>query len=361
MIGILVCPIDGQRLIEVALSEAERSVGQGGRLVTRLNDSASAFGPTDRVLMRADARWAYPIVDGFPVLLAPERLFADGAALAIDLRDPRYEEAYEEMEFYNRVGREEAATVEHSEAAVALKPIDGARMTFPEPLEAWVDSPYEFGAKVDAYRFLAPLEGKVVLQVGGKGLHAVKFLLGGCAEAWLVAPMVGELTFATALAERYGVLDRLHCVTGIGEELPLASDSFDAVYVGGSLHHMQTDVAIAEIARVLRPGGRFAAVEPWKAALHGIGTRIFGKREPEVHCRPLTSDRLASMTTSFARPRIEHHGAISRYPMIAFGKLGIRIKARTAGRIMAADDWLTRRWRALHRQGSVVAVLGEKA
>ncbi len=44
------------------------------------------------------------------------------------------------------------------------------------------------------------MTGARVLQVGGSGLHAVKFLLAGAAETWLVSPVHGELIFGRALA-----------------------------------------------------------------------------------------------------------------------------------------------------------------
>ncbi len=42
---------------------------------------------------------------------------------------------------------------------------------------------------------------------------------------------------------------------------------------------MTTEVAMPEIARVLKPGGKFACNDPWRAPLYGIGTKILGKRE----------------------------------------------------------------------------------
>ena len=44
---------------------------------------------------------------------------------------------------------------------------------------------------------------------------------------------------------------------------PFADDSFDAVITSEVLEHIQDDVdAIAEMVRVLKPGGRFAATVP---------------------------------------------------------------------------------------------------
>src|SRR5574338_619544 len=42
--------------------------------------------------------------------------------------------------------------------------------------------------------------------------------------------------------------------------------------------------ALRECARVLAPEGRFAAVEPWRGPLYGIGTALLGKRDRRVRC-----------------------------------------------------------------------------
>jgi len=56
-----------------------------------------------------------------------------------------------------------------------------------------IDAVYDCGGQWDAYNHLAPIRGKRVLQVGGKGIHAIKFILAGVKEAWLLSPMIGEL------------------------------------------------------------------------------------------------------------------------------------------------------------------------
>jgi ubiquinone/menaquinone biosynthesis C-methylase UbiE len=54
-----------------------------------------------------------------------------------------------------------------------------------------------------------------------------------------------------------------HFVTGDGQSMPLADESFDGVICMNALHHMDDyDTALREIHRVLRPGARAAFSEP---------------------------------------------------------------------------------------------------
>ena len=49
---------------------------------------------------------------------------------------------------------------------------------------------------------------------------------------------------------------------GNAEQMPYAASSFDAVYGSSVLHHLDLDRALAEVFRVLRPGGRCVFTEP---------------------------------------------------------------------------------------------------
>jgi ubiquinone/menaquinone biosynthesis C-methylase UbiE len=44
--------------------------------------------------------------------------------------------------------------------------------------------------------------------------------------------------------------------------MPFADGSFDVAYGSSILHHLNLDDALAEVFRVLRPGGRIAFTEP---------------------------------------------------------------------------------------------------
>jgi ubiquinone/menaquinone biosynthesis C-methylase UbiE len=229
--------------------------------------------------------------------------------------------------------------------------------TFPEPHEFWLDAKYDCAAQFDAYMNLAPLAGKRVLQVGGKGLAAMVFLAAGAAEAWLITPMLGELRCARAIAQVLGFADRFHGVAAIAEELPFGPGSFDGAYAGGCVHHMVTALALPEIARILKPGGRFSAIEPWRAPLYRIGTAIFGKREVDVHCKPLTKARVQPMFDTFPAAQMIHHGTLTRYPLLACMKLGLDSRLRTVWRWNKFDDALCSAIPGMRAMGSSVALL----
>lgn len=98
--------------------------------------------------------------------------------------------------------------------------------------------------------------------------------------------MLGELT------RRFPAVP---AVAGTAERIPLAGATVDAVLAGQAFHWFRLDPALTEIARVLRPGGVFAALwnyddetVDWVAQLdklahtsashlHSPGTGLFGR------------------------------------------------------------------------------------
>jgi uncharacterized protein YbaR (Trm112 family)/SAM-dependent methyltransferase len=361
----LVCPVTKRPLRLCSLEEACSKVSGGAPLAPRATDAVKPVGPTSQVLLRDDHACAYPVVDGYPILLAPEVLTSSDRRGSFDLKDPRYAEAYEEMTFYNDFASAAASAIEGSEAFLAIRPvmgISGPRSeSFPEPWRLWLDAAYDSAAQGEAYAHLAPIAGRRIVQVGGTGTHAVKFVLAGARYACLATPMLEEARFTQALALRAGVSDRVGCVIAIGEELPFASESMDGIYSGGCMHHMVTQLALPEAARILVKGGSFAAVDPWRAPLYAIGTRLLGKRETAVYCRPLTPARIAPLRDAFSETKIVQHGTLTRYPFLALKKFGIDSSlaiVRAVGRI---DDALCSLIPGLRSMGSSVAVLGRKS
>ena len=361
--SIFICPQSKLPLRPLTLDDTKQAMG-ATELAPRTNVEPAPFGLTPMMLVRSDNASAYPIVDGIPILLAPEQITPANRRQEFDLQDVKYAEAYQEMTHYNEIGKAEAAAIKNSQSYQVVEPVlklsPEVRRTFPEPKAAWADSIYDCKAQYYAYQHLGPMPGKRVLQLGGKGIHAVKLLLAGAAEAWVLTPMLGEIYCSISLAKEAGVLDRLRCVVGVAEEIPIADNTFDAIYSGGCVHHMATELAMPEIARVLKSGGRFSSMDPWRAPLYAIGTKILGKREVNVFCRPLTRARVAPLFTSFAEAEKVQYGTLTRYPALALWKFGVNMPFNMMWRLYQFDDALCSCVPGLRNLGSSVALFGTK-
>lgn len=344
-------------------SEAEEIAG-GPLVALRLNghDRAAPVGPTPRVLMASESRF-YPMVEGIPVLLRPEVLGPEADQREFDLEQPAYHEAYLEMDFYNQVAGSMGESVESTHNFERLQKLTSAspaqKATFPHPHDFWIDARHDGLSQVDAFEALAPIAGKRIVQGGGKGQYSVMFLLADAAASILVTPMLGEAVFATKLAAALGVGERFLAIVSVAEELPLGDGAVDGIYAGGCAHHYDMSQAMPEAHRVLTTGGVFAAVEPFRAPLYSLGTRIFGKREPNAFCTPMTHDTAAPLETTFEESEIVLHGTLFRYGMIAASKAGVALDLKTMLRLDRLDDKIADR-AGIRKYGSSVALIGRR-
>lgn len=320
--------------------------------------------PVTRVPLNRVGNWMarpdgafYPVQHDIPILLGPEISGAVAPA-----RTGHYAEAYAERAFYDAEAEALLARIrQHGLASYIsddIRVLNALRAHAPAfPAEEWlcarVDAPIEW----DCYRHIGAITGQRAVQIGGTGTAAIAFMLAGAASATLVTPMLYEALLTHELARLYDVA--VQCVVGIAEEIPLPSASADVIYSGGCVHHMTTSMAFPEVSRVLAPGGRFAALEPWRAPLYGIGTRLLGKREANPYCRPLTPERMAPLFTAFTDARYVQHGTFTRYPLLAMEKFGARVPLRVARTLGEWDDRLCSIF-GMRRFGSGVAILASK-
>jgi len=104
-----------------------------------------------------------------------------------------------------------------------------------------------------------------VLEVGtGTGLHAVWLLERGVASYSGIDVSEAMLDIARRRLSRCD--GRVRLTVGDAQRLPFKDGEFDSAFSSATLHHLgDAALGVRELARVVRPGGRVAAIEPnWK-------------------------------------------------------------------------------------------------
>lgn len=119
-----------------------------------------------------------------------------------------------------------------------------------------------FGAHVDAYerarpawpeaaaRWLVPPDARLVVELGAGTGKLTRALTAVAPRVLAVEPDARML----AVLREHG----LDGVEGSAESIPLGEGAADAVVAGSSIHWFELELALPEIHRVLRPGGRLA-------------------------------------------------------------------------------------------------------
>lgn len=128
----------------------------------------------------------------------------------------------------------------------------------------------------DIYEQLLPLQGANILELGcGKADKTRAISQGGKVNS-ITALEVDEIQHAANL--RNSDLANVTFRLGGAEAIPADDESFDIVLMFKSLHHVpvdQMDKAMAEISRVLRPGGLAYISEPVFAGEFNEILRLF--------------------------------------------------------------------------------------
>jgi ubiquinone/menaquinone biosynthesis C-methylase UbiE len=142
---------------------------------------------------------------------------------------------------------------------------------------------------------LGDLNGKRVADVGcGKGRFA-RIVKERNPSASVVA-----LDLAEAMLQ--GIPPDIDSVAASMTALPLATEAFDGAYATESLEHaVDVPAAVAELARIVKPGGRIVIIdknaEAWGRLKTPEWEQWFGRKELEkllsLHCRQVTSRPLS--------------------------------------------------------------------
>ena len=162
--------------------------------------------------------------------------------------------------------------------------------------------------------FLTRIRDRHVLDYGcGFGWHSVAYLRNGASEVSCVDIGEANVAHTRALAERYGVSDRLHTYLGDIDEISLPAGTFDLAITVNTFEHFLDPGGILRVCRpALRTGGKMLITfgPPW---LHPFGSHMnHFTRVPWVHL--LFSER----TVMKVRENFRDDGA-SRYSEVEGG------------------------------------------
>ena len=116
--------------------------------------------------------------------------------------------------------------------------------------------------ELDVLQSLVPLANARIVEAGCGAAHLARELLGRHPGAEVVGIEVDERQLAKNLQ---APVERLHFEKAGAQAMPFADASFDGALMLKSLHHVPMplmDQALAEVARVLRPGGWLYVSEP---------------------------------------------------------------------------------------------------
>ena len=144
-----------------------------------------------------------------------------------------------------------------------------------------------------------------VLDVGCGGGAVAKAVKAARPDLEVFGCDMSESALAAANAEPGGVEFR----QATAEHLPFAAGEFDGVWIFDVLEHVDSpERVLAEVARVLRPGGRFHIVLPLEGQprtlyrLVGCGTRWTAKVRNAGHIQIFSASRFESMAAAQGLP-----------------------------------------------------------
>ena len=108
---------------------------------------------------------------------------------------------------------------------------------------------------------MGDVRGKRLLDLGaGLGESSVYFALQG-AQVTMTDISPGMVQTGRELARRYGV--EVEGIVSGAEDLSIAAESFDYVYIANTIHHVRDrDALFQKIHRALKPGGFFFSYDP---------------------------------------------------------------------------------------------------
>ena len=164
-------------------------------------------------------------------------------------------------------------------------------------LEGWSETK----SKNEGLRRLDVAAGERILEVGfgtGHGLVALARQVNQSGKVYGLDISAGMLGVARQRVEKRGLMDRVDLLIGDAEAMPIAEDSFDALFMSFVLELFDTPripIILQECQRVLRSGGRIVVVALSQEGDTRLMRRLYEwahRQFPRVvDCRPIYVQR----------------------------------------------------------------------
>jgi SAM-dependent methyltransferase len=150
---------------------------------------------------------------------------------------------------------------------------------------------------------------------------------------------------------RVAAAGKVRLSLGNAEQMPFRDGSFDAAYGSSILHHLNIDAALAEVHRVLKPGGRIVFAEPnilnpqVAVMFHlGMTKKYFGVSPDEMafsRFRAASALRGAGFTEIAVKPFDFLHPSTPAGVMDAVARIGRALEAVPLLREIAGSMMIT--------------------
>jgi ubiquinone/menaquinone biosynthesis C-methylase UbiE len=217
----------------------------------------------------------------------------------------------------------------------------------------------EFRRNEDITDFYDPA-GKIVLDYGCGPGYLTKYLFDhGALQVTGIDVSEGEIEQARESVDSEGFADRSRFLVADAHATGFPDDSFDLIVGSSILHHLDLRIALEELRRILRPGGRAVFLEPlWHNPLLRLGRALTPTaRTPDEH--PLTASDWKLCASIF--DNFQHHEReFLTIPLMPLNLvLPVPAQRRLARRLDALDDRVRERYPATRKYSRITFLVLE--
>lgn len=203
-------------------------------------------------------------------------------------------------------------------------------------------------------------QGKTVLDYGcGPGYLTPYLFERGAAHLTGIDVSEGEIEQAREGAAREGFADRSRFLAVDAHATGFPDDSFDLIVGASILHHLDLQVALEELRRILKPGGRAVFLEPlWHNPLLRVGRALTPTaRTADEH--PLTASDW-ELCGSIFHDFHHYEREFLTIPLMPLNPiLPIRAQRWLARRVGALDDYVLARFPATRKYARITFLVLE--